>query len=441
MTAADSAPHDPAPARDDAAAGEGATVDEGSSSPPPGRRRGRWRLRLLALGLGLAFGLFLGELGARVLGLGATTLTRGALHVYDPEVGWRCTSKLDARYQKPGSFDVRIRCNARGLRDLEDHPYAKPPGERRVVVLGDSAMWGWGLENDETFAARLEAELPETECLNLAANGYSAVQSLIRLETEGVRYEPDAVVYAFVANDLEDNFDDKKGGRPVAELGPDGGLRIVNRPVRRRWKPAYKQWLRHHSRLFGLLEFSTARLKVYLRTRAAARAQADADAARQAAAKAYWHKIESRRAKGRIVLSALDLYGTPGEVVEHAWRTQRAVLAAMRERARAAGARLVVVFVTGRAEVDRAIFRETIARYGLDPGDPALGLDWDRPRRRLAALCRELGLAFVDPTEAFRATGAVDALFLRNDGHWSPRGARLAAAQAAPVVRSLLPGS
>jgi lysophospholipase L1-like esterase len=204
--------------------------------------------------------LLIGEGVVRIVGAGGTFLTRGRLHCFEPEAGWKCLPNLDAYYCLPGSFNVRVRCNSRGLRGKETE-FIKPPGVRRIVVLGDSFMWGYGVENDEMFSSVLEKEITGSESINLGANGYSTVQELVRLETEGLRYDPDWTVLVFCWNDLEDNFDDKSGGRPVALVEEGENLRILNRPVRKPWKSPVKQWFRHHSRLFGVCEYATEMFK------------------------------------------------------------------------------------------------------------------------------------------------------------------------------------
>ena len=154
---------------------------------------------------------------------------------------------------------MRVRFNSRGLRDTEhDHP--KPPNTQRVVVLGDSFVWGWGVEMEEMFSKQLERQLGDGsasrwETINLGVSGYSTVQELVRLEVEGLRYAPDWVVLVFCHNDLEDNFDDKDGARPMVRVNPDETMAIVNRPVRRRFRSRIVQWFGRHSRLFGVVTY------------------------------------------------------------------------------------------------------------------------------------------------------------------------------------------
>jgi hypothetical protein len=95
--------------------------------------------------------------------------------------------------------------NAQGYRGRE-HPLAKPAGRTRVVMLGDSIAYGAGVKDDETFAALFESRNPRFDVVNLAVGGYGTDQELIRLEREGLRYGPDAVVLHFcLFSDFADN--------------------------------------------------------------------------------------------------------------------------------------------------------------------------------------------------------------------------------------------
>ena len=56
----------------------------------------------------------------------------------------------------------RVSLNSNGHRD-DDMPVAKPAGERRILVLGDSVTFGWGVDQGEDFPARLEALLRQQD--------------------------------------------------------------------------------------------------------------------------------------------------------------------------------------------------------------------------------------------------------------------------------------
>jgi lysophospholipase L1-like esterase len=115
-----------------------------------------------------------------------------------------------ARYRHDSAdVTVEFRINGQGLRADRDYPYAKPPGVRRIVSLGDSYTVGYEVELEETFSQVLERELVArgfaVEVLNAGVSGYSTAEELLYLERELLRYEPDLVLVSFYGNDLVDN--------------------------------------------------------------------------------------------------------------------------------------------------------------------------------------------------------------------------------------------
>jgi len=99
-----------------------------------------------------------------------------------------------------------VELNSHGLRD-DEIPYDKPPGEKRVLVLGDSVTFGWGVSQGETFSDRMEYLLNESsgdrwEVINSGVNGYNTEQEAAYLHIKGTRYSPDIVVLVYVSNDV-----------------------------------------------------------------------------------------------------------------------------------------------------------------------------------------------------------------------------------------------
>ncbi len=74
-------------------------------------------------------------------------------------------------------FRVAVRIDARGMRSVQD-AVAAPVA--RLLVLGDSYAYGWGVEADASFAGRLARRWSEAgrpvEVLDAGVPGYSADQ-------------------------------------------------------------------------------------------------------------------------------------------------------------------------------------------------------------------------------------------------------------------------
>jgi lysophospholipase L1-like esterase len=105
------------------------------------------------------------------------------------------------------TFAVRV--NSLGMRGPELRPDS---GTRRVLLLGDSTTFGFGVGEHETFAARVQEILrcrghTDVEVLNAGVPGYSTWQSLANLRRLGNVVDPQIVVLTFYeGNDFTDNL-------------------------------------------------------------------------------------------------------------------------------------------------------------------------------------------------------------------------------------------
>jgi hypothetical protein len=109
-----------------------------------------------------------------------------------------------------GTF--RLRTNALGFRGPEV-ARDKPAGTFRIIVLGDSVAFGWGVDDEATFVRRFEVEAnaagrpPKVEVVNTALPMYDSVQQLAVLREVGLALQPDLVVLVYVVNDVEPTRD------------------------------------------------------------------------------------------------------------------------------------------------------------------------------------------------------------------------------------------
>ncbi len=80
-------------------------------------------------------------------------------------------------------------------------PPGEHPGVTRILVLGESCTFGYGLPYADTFSSQLEATLRErgrnVEVLNAGVIGYTVLQGLERYRAMGRAYRTDFVVAAF----------------------------------------------------------------------------------------------------------------------------------------------------------------------------------------------------------------------------------------------------
>lgn len=165
---------------------------------------------------GIAF--ISGEILCRIAGVGKPNLTlTGPKQLFVPDPDPQLAFRMRPNYNDfvYGS-DVSI--NPKGLRD-KDYPYQKPEGIKRILILGDSVAFGYGVDEADTFAKQWETFLQDEsphqyQIINSGVPSYTSVQEIRWLELEGLQYQPDAIVLTYVMNDPE----------PVHQLDENGGF-------------------------------------------------------------------------------------------------------------------------------------------------------------------------------------------------------------------------
>jgi hypothetical protein len=148
------------------------------------------------------------------------------------------------------------------MRGQREYSLEKPPGVQRILLLGDSFPFGYGVEDGEVVSAVLEDRLNEGaggrrayEVVNFAVSGFGQTEELITYRARGRQYDPDFVVVFFFDNDIGNNAISR-----LFELAPDGVLR----PAAREYLPGVRtreilyaiapaRWLFEHSEAWNLV--------------------------------------------------------------------------------------------------------------------------------------------------------------------------------------------
>jgi hypothetical protein len=202
------------------------------------KRRGRW-FRFTALIAGLATGLLL---AVALLTLRAKLFPStqwiylyesghqktGHKYIYDSQLGWRNIPNWNST-----TFDQPLSINSRGLRDRE-YSLLKPADTIRILVLGDSYTWGYGVGNKQVYTEVMEDELLKgTSCqvINCGVSGWGTDQQYLFLKNEGFAYQPDIVVLSFFfGNDFREisSSQSYELDKPVFR---DTSLSLANVPV------------------------------------------------------------------------------------------------------------------------------------------------------------------------------------------------------------------
>jgi lysophospholipase L1-like esterase len=119
----------------------------------------------------------------------------------NPRIGHEHRPNADALL-----MGTRVTTNSAGFRG-EEIPLEKRPGSTRIMMLGDSVLFGWGANQDQTVSARLERRWRtagrNVEVINTGVGNYNTTMEVEFFLTRGHRYKPDIVVLNYFINDAE----------------------------------------------------------------------------------------------------------------------------------------------------------------------------------------------------------------------------------------------
>lgn len=351
-------------------------------------RRRKLAFAAAALTLALAAALLALEVGLRLLWTGYYLKEPGMRARPSPTLGWENRPSVEFTYGEP-EFVMAVRHDERGFRG-PGVPATKPSGGARVLALGDSFTYGIGVQEDETYAARLQALDPRLQVINAGVQGYGTAQAL-QLYRERGALDADVVLLGYFWNDLANNV---KGPRLGYALGPAGEL-TYTRPTHEVKDPGpdFKKTPFRGSRAY---RFLSDRLKML-----------------------------RYRAKAALGVATEDPDLLRPDELEEAWAWQEALLRELARLVAERGARLVVAIIPDQVQVHPEVEVVGLSAHYVDV------------QPRLLALGERLGITMVDLTPGLKDLAAREGvtLYHRYDRHLDAAGQDAAARLMLDAVR------
>lgn len=110
----------------------------------------------------------------------------------------------------------RLFTNSLGFRNSE----IKEKQKNRIIIMGASPSFGWGVEKEKTYAYLLEEKLKDYEVINASVIGYSSYQGKILFEKKIKDLKPDMLIFAYGVNDPDRYRFFRNEDRPDKDLKP-----------------------------------------------------------------------------------------------------------------------------------------------------------------------------------------------------------------------------
>jgi GDSL-like lipase/acylhydrolase family protein len=335
--------------------------------------------RVIAVLIGVLGAALIAEVGLRLGGYSRTYVNPvGSFHEGDPLLGWRGKPNFEGRFRLI-DFDVLIALDANGFR-RQEHQTPLAQSRHKVLVFGDSFVWGWGVSQGEGFTDQMSLAMPGYSVINFGLSGAGTLHEEVLFEKYGLPLlaPGDTVLLTFFGND----FDDNMAGLLRAEVS-DGQVRLVGpvKQLRRQWR------LKYDSYFVNLLVYAADRISLAIKLRRH---------------RAHWAAEWAKRGDQSAEVIVL-----------------RHFLGKFRDACAAKRARFVVVYVPERGELGEV----------ADPTADRLAVE-QAYRRAFFDSAQALGIHTIDLLPDFLAARKADGpirIAFPHDEHWTPSGHALAA--------------
>jgi hypothetical protein len=345
--------------------------------------KGRLILARLALLIAaIVFSLALFEILIRLFvpnRIASAGIERDYFCQFDSTLGWAPISNLTARHQRDG-FSVLVHQNAWGLRASDSIQPSRRSNQPRILVLGDSYVWGYGVEQSQMMTAP-EVHRSSAELINFGVSGYGTDQEYLFYSRLGTKFDVDEVVLVFTPyNDVEENLSSEQYDHYKPFFVMENGKLILHteqiEPSRLR---TFVNGLRFHSRVINIFDEAIRNLRNRIKLRRIQGVAQPAD-----------------RPHGEKDITVRDRDGV---------NLTLRIISALRDTVTSRGARFSVVFVPYKPNVQQ----------NLPHNHPLVPL--------LAHGLAELGVTYYEPYDLFvEANQRGASLFNPADNHFSPEG-------------------
>ncbi len=165
------------------------------------------------------------------------------LFEHHPVLGYRFVPGLRARVRHEGGGYL-VRCNHLGFRCEHEAQRSPPPGQRRVLLFGDSYTAGEGVSNRFRFGDLLEQRLGALQVLNFGLPGSGTDQQYLTFREYAAGLEADVLLLCPMVENIRRNLDTHRltqgatdgrlvlRAKPYFELAtPGGSLQLRHQPV------------------------------------------------------------------------------------------------------------------------------------------------------------------------------------------------------------------
>lgn len=210
---------------------------------------------IAAMFISLLVGLIIGEVIIRIF---FPQIISPVQFYYDSKLGGMVPVPNQKGFKShPKEYYYEYQNNEIGMRDTRQlADYQK--FSYKILAIGDSFTYGWGVNDDETFCKLLEKKIKRDSVavLNAGASGSGTDYALKFLQVRGPELSPKVVLYFYYENDFVDNSENRYFTIEQDSIVPKPINEATNLNAIQKNKLANSKvynWFASHSHLFNMI--------------------------------------------------------------------------------------------------------------------------------------------------------------------------------------------
>ena len=200
-------------------------------------------------------------LGEFVIRLFYPQVTSPVQFFYDEKLGGMIPVPNQKGFKDhPKVYHYEYQNNDIGMRDTRQvADFARYP--HKILCIGDSFTYGWGVNDNETFARILEKKINKDSVavLNAGASGTGTDYALKFFQVRGEELSPNTLIYFYFDNDLSDNKANAYFHIENDSIISNQKNSYANVNALKKNKLVHNKlynWLSSNSQLFGLIRYN-----------------------------------------------------------------------------------------------------------------------------------------------------------------------------------------
>ena len=121
----------------------------------------------------------------------------------DADLGWVCQKKENLKFYRTNFPPIKYQINPQGFRNSIDFDSIQPTSKKRILLIGDSFLFGIFLKNQTTISAHLQKKLGKNyEVFNLAVPAWG-IDQMYQAYTKYIqKIAPDQVIFFYIDDDI-----------------------------------------------------------------------------------------------------------------------------------------------------------------------------------------------------------------------------------------------